>query len=302
MKIINFGSLNIDKVYSISQFVSPGETLNVKDFHEFPGGKGLNQSLAASRAGCSVVHAGAIGADGLFLRNMLEENGVNTDNIMILEKGSGHAVIQVNEHGQNCIIVHGGANHMLTEDYIDSILSMGEKGDIVLLQNETNAVSTIIDKATKREYQIAFNPSPLPKHLEDIPLNAVDYLILNELEGAALAQLPIGTTDGKYILDQLVQRFPHTTIVLTLGTHGVLCHVDNKIFQHNCFQVKAIDTTAAGDTFCGYFLSGICHNLSIPECLKIASAASAIAVSHMGAAPSIPTYEAVQQFLASRQT
>lgn len=299
MKIINFGSLNIDKVYNVPHFVSAGETIGARNFQEFPGGKGLNQSIAAARAGCSVIHAGVIGHDGLFLRNLLEDAGVNTNHIIIQEEKSGHAVIQVNENGQNCIIVYGGSNQTLTDDYIDSVLSVGEQGDIVLLQNETNAIGTIMRKAAEQGFQVAFNPSPIPAHPEKVPFDAVSYLILNELEGAVLASLPTDSINGRHILDKLAHRFPNTIIVLTLGTDGVLCHADNKVYQHDCFQVDAVDTTAAGDTFCGYFLAGISSKLPIPECLKRASAASAIAVSHMGAAPSIPSDETVQKFLAT---
>lgn len=302
MNIINFGSLNIDKVYTLPHFVAPGETIGATSYQEFSGGKGLNQSIAAARAGLHVIHAGAVGPDGLFLRDTLNAAGVDTSGIQLLKSPSGHAVIQVNEQGQNCIIVHGGANQMITEDYIDTMLSMGHENDIILLQNETNAVDTIIKKSSNMGYQVAFNPSPVPKQIDRLPLDSVRYLILNELEGAILAGLPDHFTDGEGILDALNLRFPGAVIVLTLGTDGVLCHMDGQRYRHECYQVDAIDTTAAGDTFCGYFLSGIGNGLPVLECLKRASAASAIAVSRKGAAPSIPTNEEVLDFLASRNS
>lgn len=301
MNMINFGSLNIDKVYNLPHFVSPGETVHSQSYQEYAGGKGLNQSVAASRAGLPVIHAGAVGSDGIFLCDTLKASGVDTAGIQILGETSGHAIIQVNRQGQNCIIVHGGANQMLTEEYIDRMLSSVHAGDIVLLQNETNAVDTIMKKAVKKCCQVAFNPSPVPDHAERLPLDCVRYFILNELEGAVLAGLPADTADGRRILEALTLRFPQAVIVLTLGTDGVLCQMDGQHFHHACFHVDAVDTTAAGDTFCGYFLAGIGKGLSVPDCLRRASAASAIAVSRKGAAPSIPTDREVREFLTTRQ-
>lgn len=300
MKIINFGSLNIDKVYELSDFVTPGETISAKALNIFAGGKGLNQSIAAARAGVSVLHAGAVGTDGDFLLALLKDAGVDVSMVRTLDAQSGHAIIQVNQEGQNCIIIYGGTNQMLTCEHIDTALDLGESGDIVLLQNETNNISYIMEQAANRGLKIAFNPSPIPENLSELPLDKVEYLILNEIEGASLAGIKAETSDFETILSALRQRYPHSKIVLTLGSQGVLYEDESCRASHPIFKAKAVDTTAAGDTFCGYFLAGTCQDRSAQECLRRASAASSIAVSRAGAAPSIPVVQEVEEFLADK--
>lgn len=297
MKIINFGSLNIDKVYQTDSFVKPGETIFAKEMNIFPGGKGLNQSIAAARAGANVIHAGMIGKDGIFLLELLKEAGAKADNVLVSdENSSGHAIIEVNNEGQNRIIVHGGTNQLLPSEYIDSIISLGEEEDIVLLQNETNLIGEIIDKSANKGLKVAFNPSPLPSNLEILPLDKVSYFLVNEHEASALANM--SCDEGfEIILDRLSYMYPNAAIIMTLGSEGVLYSYKGVTESHPIFKVKAVDTTAAGDTFAGYFLSAILHNRNIRTALREASAASAIAVSRNGAVPSIPKYEDVVEFL-----
>lgn len=299
MKIFNFGSLNIDRVYGVSNFVSAGETILAKSLSIFPGGKGLNQSIAAARAGAVVVHAGAIGSEGEFLVDTLRSSGVNVDSILRVKEETGHAVIQVNSSGQNSIIVYGGANQCLNNSYIDRVLNDGEAGDIVLLQNETNSISAIIHKAHDRGMYVVFNPSPFPNDTQAIPLRLVDCFMVNEIEGALLAGLPVSASQDS-VLQELVKKYPYSSFVLTLGSNGAVYQSNLERYTHSAFKVKAIDTTAAGDTFCGYFLAGLCSQKDISQCLKEASAAAAIAVSRSGAAPSIPVYSEVHSFLCSQ--
>ena len=298
MKIISFGSLNIDKIYQVKQFVLPGETIHACDLGQSAGGKGLNQSVAASKAGACVLHAGAVGEDGKILTEILDESGVDSSCVMKLPGQSGHAIIQVDEEGHNCIIVYGGSNQKLTEEYADQILEQkGEKGDIVLLQNETNLISYIMKKAHTMGMKVAFNPSPIPSEIEKLPLNCVDYFFVNEVEGAAIAGVKEESVEFGSILDVLSQKYPAAMIVLTLGSEGALCKAGTELFRQEIYRVKPVDTTAAGDTFCGYFLAGICKGLSVDKCLKIAAAAAAIAVSNPGAAPSIPGKDEVEEFI-----
>ena len=161
MKIINIGSLNIDKVYTVNHFVGAGETLASEKLEFYMGGKGLNQSVALSLAGAQVLHAGMIGEDGIFLKNYLASKGVNTEFIRVIDEVSGHAVIQVDKTGQNCILLYGGANKRLTEEFIDDVLEKAEEGDILLLQNEVNKLDCIMRKAWKKGMRIALNPSPV---------------------------------------------------------------------------------------------------------------------------------------------
>lgn len=296
MKILNIGSLNIDKVYAMDHFVAAGETLASRSMDTFPGGKGLNQSVALARAGAEVYAAGAVGPDGQFLVDILRQSGANVDHILHLtDVDTGHAIIQVNPSGQNCIITAPGANGRLSEEYIDATLDSFGPGDLLLLQNETSNIPYIMRRAKERGLRVAINASPITPGLLSCPLELVDYFIINELEGQAIAG--IQDTDFEKILDSLLNKFPQTAVVLTLGGEGVLYGKGDHRARHGIFKVNAVDTTAAGDTFCGYFLASLSKGLEVEEALRVSSAASAIAVSGKGAAVSIPTWDQVEEFL-----
>lgn len=300
MKIINFGSLNIDKVYVLSHIVKPGETIASDSLNTYSGGKGLNQSIAAARAGACVMHMGAIGDDGEFLVEVLRDAGVVTDDILRLDTSSGHAIIQVDRNGQNSIFTYGGANRQLTAEYVLSCLDCAEKGDFVLLQNETNEIGTIISESAKRGLTVVFNPSPLTDGIAALPLQDVGLFMVNEIEGAQLAGMSESDEPEK-ILDALCARYPHSDVVMTLGTRGVVCKIGGEFFRQSAFKVNAVDTTAAGDTFCGYFLASRCKGYDVEKSLLCASAASGISVSRAGAAPSIPLESEVTAFLTGKQ-
>lgn len=293
MNIINFGSLNIDRVYNVESFVRAGQTVSSLGFNTFCGGKGLNQSIAAARAGATVIHAGAIGPDGEMLEACLRDSGVDVSALGHLSTATGHAIIQVDPSGQNCIIVTGGANTELTTEYIDSVLAQGQPGDIVLLQNEVNNLPYIMENAHRLGFRLAVNPSPITPELLKAPFELVDWLILNEIEGAEIAGR---TGSNAEILETLHAKYPSTAIVLTLGSDGVLYQDKEQTASERCFPVKAVDTTAAGDTFCGYFLTGCMEGLPVDECLTLASKAAAIAVTRAGASTSIPMRSEVQSY------
>ena len=298
-QILNFGSLNQDKTYHVKDFVQAGETILAQGYEVFCGGKGLNQSIAAARAsGAAVYHGGAVGTDGGALKEVLRESGVDIRYLQTLEGPSGHALIQINEKGQNCIVVYGGTNVQLTRPYIDGVLEHFGAGDFLILQNEINEVPYIMEQAHGRGMTVVFNPSPITSTLcQEYPLEFVDYFILNEIEGAALSG---GGASNQEILEGLHQRFPHAAIVLTVGEQGVLYAHGKQRLSRGIYSVPVVDTTAAGDTFCGYFVASMAQGLSVEEGLRRASAASAMAVSVMGAAPSIPTQSQVQAFLEDR--
>lgn len=299
MKILNFGSLNIDRVYGVSHMVKPGETITAEGLNTYAGGKGLNQSIAAARADGKVLHLGAIGNEGEFLAELLQNSGADTENILRLDAPSGHAIIQVEPDGQNSIIVFGGANRLLTENYVLSCLEKGEKGDFVLLQNETSETAAIISESAKRGMTVVFNPSPFTESIKALPLSDVGVFIVNEIEAAELAGMN-ENDEPETILAALSARYPKAEIVMTLGKRGAVCKAEGECFHQSIFEVKAVDTTAAGDTFCGYFLAQRCKGVDIPGALRIAAAASAVSVSRPGAAPSIPTIDEVQEFLKNR--
>ena len=299
MKIINFGSLNIDKVCSVEEFVQPGETIMATGYSVNAGGKGLNQSVAAARAGAQVLHAGAVGSDGLFLKEILADAGADVSCLRVMDTESGCAFIEVNSKGQNRIIVSAGTNRMYTEEYIKNVLEKAEAGDFVLLQNEINMVGEIIRLSHEKGCRVVFNASPIPGKPEELPLELVDIFMVNELEAAALA----GTSaegDFRDILKALQKKYPKAAIVMTLGKDGVLYGYKEEFYSHPIFKVNAVDTTAAGDTFCGYFLAALCAEKSVEMALREASAASAMAVSAKGAAPSIPVHSAMEEWLRGR--
>ena len=300
MKILNFGSLNIDRVYGVFHIVKPGETITADSLNTYAGGKGLNQSIAAARAGGKVLHLGAIGNEGEFLADMLESAGADTENILRLDAPSGHAIIQVEQGGQNSIIVFGGANRLLTKEYVLSCLEKGEKSDFVLLQNETNETAAIISESAKRGMTVVFNPSPFVESIKALPLDDVGIFMVNEIEAAELAGMNVND-EPERILAALSERFPKAEIVMTLGTCGVVCAAEGETFRQDAFRVNAVDTTAAGDTFCGYFLACRCKGYDVNSSLLYATAASAVSVSRAGAAPSIPTMSEVEKFLSEKQ-
>lgn len=283
-KILNFGSLNIDYVYQVEHFVRPGETLSSQSLQLFCGGKGLNQSVAAARAGAAVFHAGRIGKDGTMLAELLQGAGVDTTHVRVGDTMSGHAIIQVDSGGQNCILLHGGENRLVDETMADEVLADFGEGDILLLQNEISSVPAIMERARGRGLRIALNPSPADDRLASFPLESVSWFILNDLEGEALT----GEQEPERIVSALLGRYPASAVVLTLGKQGVLYAKGTERLSHGIYAVPRVDTTGAGDTFTGYFLAGAAAGLPMEEVLRRASIASSLAVSRAGAAASIP--------------
>lgn len=295
MKILNLGSLNIDKTYSVNHYAEAGETIQAMTHGEFCGGKGLNQSIALAKAGADVSHAGCIGQDGTILLETLARAGVKTDLIRKSKEPSGHAVIQVNHDGQNKIMIFGGANSDVTPEYIDQVLEHFDREDMLLLQNEISNVPYAIEKAREKGMTVVFNPSPISSSIECFGLQKVDYLILNEVEGRQLADTE--TADPDEILEKLRSKYPQAVFVLTLGSQGAWYMDSRSLFHQGIFPTKVIDTTGAGDTFTGYFLAGIAQGKQPEESMRYAALASSLSVGRHGASPSIPDYEEVHQIM-----
>jgi len=285
MKILNFGSCNIDYVYSMDHIVTPGETETTYSLETFPGGKGLNQSIAAARAGADVYHAGSVGNDGEFLRTILAENSVDVSLLKSIDATNGHAIIQVGSNGENAIFLYPGSNQMLTKEYVDHVLDHFLKEDILLLQNEVNYVDYMVEKAFEKGMSVVLNPSPFNEEISKIDFNKLSFVILNEVEARDIS----GCEEPEECLDFFKTSYPNLKIMLTLGANGSI-YMDSvsKIYQP-AFEVETVDTTAAGDTFTGFFVAGIAKARKMEETLKLASVAAAIAVSRKGAAPSIPS-------------
>ena len=293
MKILNFGSLNLDLVYQMPHFVRAGETLSSTSFTRNVGGKGLNQSVALAKAGAQVYHAGLVGEDGEMLRSFLQENGVDVRFVRTVDAPSGHAVIQVEPAGNNCIFLYGGANQCVTEAFIREALEPFEAGDFLILQNEINDIGRIIELAADRGMQVVLNPSPIADNLKSLPLERISWFILNEIEGAELS----GRSDAGDVLEGLTALYPQARIVLTLGSEGSVYAGEGRRVHQSAYRVKAVDTTAAGDTFTGFFFAAMAEGAPVEEALRRASKASAISVTRSGAAASIPTLDEVLEAL-----
>lgn len=296
MKYLVFGSMNIDRTYAVSHFVRAGETLSAGKMELFCGGKGFNQAIALARAGREVYMAGAVGSDGQMLLDALETEGIHRQYIKKTPGSSGHAVIQVDAQGQNCILILAGANGEITEEDVDTVLRDFEAGDLIVLQNEISCVGHILRQAAQKGMRVALNPSPYDEKIAGYDMNCVNYLLVNEVEGAAVA----GCTEPRDIADAIHRRYPQLHLVLTLGSRGaVYLGADGSRFETGIYPVNAVDTTAAGDTFTGFFLAQLTQSGDAALALRQASIASGLSVSRKGASPSIPT---LAEVLSTPQT
>ncbi len=286
-KILNIGSLNLDYVYAVPHFVAAGETLLSGRRDVFAGGKGLNQTVAAARAGAEVCHGGAVGADGDMLLDLLRDAGADVSAVARVDVPTGHAVIQVSSQGENAIIILGGANRAVSPETVGIALEKVGPGDILLLQNEINGLDHIIRRAARKGLRILFNPAPMEDAVKDLPLELLDTLIVNEGEGKALA--------GD--MDALKAAYPNQKILLTQGSRGASLWTGSEVIFQPAFPVKAVDTTAAGDCFLGYYAAALAEDLPYADALRLAAAASALSVQRQGAAPSIPLRGEVEDYL-----
>ncbi|WP_392386725.1 ribokinase [Marinomonas primoryensis] len=311
MTIYNFGSINLDHLYQLDHFVRPGETMASNSYQCLLGGKGANQSVALAKAGARVKHVGAIHHNDHGIIKQLAALGVDTDLIKQIDVPTGHAIIQLNKEAENSIILYQGANHALTEEQVDQVLSQAMAGDWVLLQNETNLIEYTMRKAQEYGVKVAFNPAPMDAELTKRVLGFVDLLIVNEVEAMDL----IGTSDIDSAIAAFPKAYPELAVLITLGKAGVCYFTGKKSTEKKstgkkstgeeklfvkAFSVKAVDTTAAGDTFIGFCLASLMNGDDITQSITRACAASAICVTRLGAASSIPTQDEVTAFLAKK--
>ena len=198
---------------------------------------------------------------------------------------NGHAIIQVSSKGENSIFLYPGSNEMITKDFVDTVLDNFDAGDIILLQNEINNVDYIVEKAYRRGMCVILNPSPFNERINKINFNMLSYIVLNEVELSEIS----GCAEPEEGLAYLRNEYPWLKVILTLGENGSVFVNENQELHQAAFKIDAVDTTAAGDTFIGYFIAELSKGTDYHQILKIASAASAITVSKEGAAPSIPS-------------
>lgn len=296
MRVLNLGSLNLDYTFRVDAFIQPKETKLAKSLSVQCGGKGLNQSVALSRAGFEVLHGGLLGTDGGMLADCLAAHGVSTELLIPSDQRSGNAMIQVDDAGQNCILLYGGTNQLLTEENITDIFCRAGAVDLLVLQNEVNKMPFIIDEAHRRGIPVAFNAAPMNDAVRSYPLEKLSYLIVNEVEGAQLSGCAAEESDR--ILNVLSEKYPETTLLLTLGAGGAKCRRQGETVYVPARKVPVVDTTAAGDTFIGFFLHSLLSGESVRRSMDTATAASALCIGKHGAADSIPAKEEVAALLA----
>lgn len=288
--ILSYGSLNLDLVYQVPHFVQAGETLSSTSRTVHCGGKGLNQSIAVSRSGQKVHHAGLLGPEGTRLAELLSGSGVDLRYLKHTDVPQGHAVIQVQPDGQNCIFLYGGSNQAVTPQEIDEVLMQLNAGDYLLLQNEIANLTYLLRAAARRGLRVVLNASPISDELLNADLSGVDWLVVNEIECAAMA----GCGDAQAGYETLKQRYPSLGILLTLGSEGSVSWKDGTEVRQCAYPVKAVDTTGAGDTFMGYFVGCLAQGMERQTAMQYASMASAISVTRPGAATSIPLMDEVR--------
>ncbi len=277
----------IDYVYSVPNIAREGETVSSLGVTQFPGGKGLNQSISAALAGVTVHHHGSIGTDGELLRSALKEAGVDVGGVLVSEGDSGRAFIQVDGLGRNAIVIDGGANRLVTAEQVKIAFNGMGSADWLLLQNEINDLDEVIRGGDELGLKIALNLAPVDKRIKDYPLDLLKLLIVNQVEGQAVADC---NEKGLALAESISKLLPTTSILLTEGKNGsILIDCENRLrVETGSFGVDVVDETAAGDAFVGYFMAGLVSAREPGLVLKEASAAGAVAVSRHGAASSIP--------------
>ncbi|GAA0136239.1 ribokinase [Paenibacillus sp. YSY-4.3] len=304
LNILVVGSINMDIINRVHEFPEAGETVKGLETEYLCGGKGSNQAIAASLAGGYVTMIGSVGQDSFAnqLLATMQGYGVNTSLVMSKEGFSGLAFINVNDHGENTIILSEGANGKMNPDDIRSSLSILKQTDLLLLQNEipweTNEM--VIEEARRKGVFIILNPAPATS-ISDEVLQKIDLLILNETEIETITGISANSAEQA---DEALRSLIHKgarEIILTLGENGT-SYMNAALDKIDvpAFRVDAVDTTAAGDTFIGALATLLRSPLSTEEKLRFASAAAAIAVTRKGAANSIPTREEIEQFMCER--
>jgi len=286
MTIWNLGSINADMVYALPHLPGPGETLAANGLQRFLGGKGANMSVAAARAGAQVAHIGAVGADGLWARDRLTEYGVDTRHIAEADVPTGHAIIAVDGQGENNIILFQGANHAISEDQFGQALSSAVSGDLLVMQNETNAQTGAAQMARELGLKVCYAAAPFQADAVQAVLPHLDFLILNEIEAQQLQQATGLSPD----------ELPVEHVIVTLGSKGARYHQRGQdAVDFAALKVQPVDTTGAGDTFTGYVLAGMDRGMPMAQAISQANRAAALMVTRHGTADVIPDLKEVRE-------
>lgn len=286
MTIYNLGSINADHVYRVTHLPRAGETLAATSLESGLGGKGANMSVAAARAGAHVAHIGCVGSDGVWARDRLMEYGVDTRLVETTDIPTGHAIINVDDAGENSITLYPGANLAIPDTNIGLALASGSQGDILVMQNETNGQSFAAETGSKLGFRVCYAAAPFDPEAVKSVLPFLDFLILNEVEAEQLEQSTA----------QKVHELPVADIIITLGAKGARWINGATDQTIDAVPVTPVDTTGAGDTFTGYVLAGLDRGMPMPQAISLAMRAAALMVTRLGTADVIPDLKEVQDF------
>lgn len=298
------GSINVDHILNLEYFPHPGQTLNAKDYQIAFGGKGANQAVAASRSGANTCFIACVGDDALGheVKQQLEQDNIDTQAIRVIEKqATGVALIFVNQHAENFIGIHAGANACLDIEYIDQHADLIKKSQAILLQLET-PLPTILHAAKiaqKAGVQVILNPAPACELPEEL-LRLVDIITPNETEALNLTNIIIHDEHDAEKAACVLHQKGIKTVLITMGSRGVWLSEYGKGQLISSFKVNAIDTIAAGDTFNGAFVTALLEGQTNQQAARFANAAAAIAVTRSGAQPSVPWREEIDAFLIAQ--
>lgn len=305
MKVVVIGSSNIDMVAQVSHLPAPGETVGDANFMQSLGGKGANQAVAAARLGGSVTFVTSLGNDMYadILKTHFKKEGITTDYIIDdVNHPTGTALIFVANSGENCIAVAPGANYSLLPGSITHFSEIIDEADIIVMQAEIpyETIKRIALSAKQKGKKVLFNPAPACLIDEEL-MKAIDILVVNELEAAFISGIDYTDNNLEEIAETLLKAGA-INVVITLGSQGVYMKNVKETIQLPGCKVNAIDTIAAGDTFCGA-LAVVCAKKEIDwDTLIFANTAAAIAVTRSGAQPSIPTLDEVKRFMLENES
>ncbi|WP_411379159.1 ribokinase [Pseudomonas sp. MPB26] len=302
-KVVVVGSLNMDLVTRASRLPRAGETLIGQTFSTVPGGKGANQAVACARLGADVSMVGCVGTDayGTQLRDGLQVEGIDCQAVRTVDGSSGVALIVVDDSSQNAIVIVAGSNGELTPASLQAFDAVLQSADVIVCQLEVpmDTVGHALARGRELGKTVILNPAPASGPLPAEWYASIDYLIPNESEATALSGVTVDSIESAKTAATQLLRAGAGKVIITLGSQGAL-FADGQGFEHlSAPKVKAVDTTAAGDTFVGGFAAALANGRSEAEAIRFGQVAAALSVTRAGAQPSIPTLHDVQGFVLS---